>query len=164
MKLEKDAVTIVGFSTIFILILLIITPPTLRLMFGKDEVNNSDKVMVNLIQRLECNKKEDYDGYSLIKKVNTVYNGNSIDKITFNYNIEFSKAGLSVSDVYIYEYEMLKQIPGAIINSSQNSFIIEFDYDKADYEYNEFLNKYSKDISSQKSYYEGIGYTCSVVK
>lgn len=165
MKLEKDAVTIVGFSIIVILILLIVTPPILRLMFGKDDTsNNSNKMLSTTIERLECEKKEETDEYSLITNINTIYEGSSINKITFTYNVELKKVGLSSSDIYISEFERLKQTSNAKVTTNVNSFIIELDYSKNNYIYDEFLNKYSRDISTQRSFYANSGYTCNVVR
>lgn len=164
MKLEKDAVTIGGFIIIFLLILLIIMPPVLRLMFGKDDNNNSKNMESTTISKLECHKKEENNNYSISKKINTIYNGNAINKITFNYEVTFKNEGITLADVYIYEYEMLKTTPNANVSSSVNSHVVELDFTNNNYGYDEFLNKYSRDISSEKSYYESNDYICSVVR
>ena len=164
MKLEKDAVTIGGFIIIFLLILLIIMPPVLRLMFGRDDVSNSNNMLSTTITRLECVKKEDNINYSLDRKITTIYKGNDIEKITFNYNVTFKNSGISMSDIYIYEYEMLKTTTNASVSSSTNSYMVELDYSKNSYSYDEFISKYSKDITNQKNYYINNGYTCNVVR
>ena len=164
MKLEKDAVTIVGFSIIFILILLIITPPVLRLMFGKDEVNNSNNMLIKTVERLECGKKEENEKYNLITNINTIYEGNSINKITFTYNVELKQTGLSTTDIYISEFERLRQTFNALVTTNINSFSVQLDYSKNNYKYDEFLSKYSKDLSNQKLYYTSNGYICNVVR
>lgn len=165
MKLEKDAVTICGFVVIFILLILIIAPPVLRLLFGSEKVNNSNSLLSDVYERLECSKKESYGSYNLNRQVNTVYKNNDVSKITFLYNVDFiNNVNGNLSGVYIDEYAILKQVSNAVVIESEKGFSVELDYEKYNYKYDQFLSKYNNDISSQKDYYVSNGYICNIVK
>lgn len=165
MKLEKDAVTICGFVAIFMLILLIIAPPVLRGLFGTDEMNNSNAMLSNVYQKMECVKTENYTVYNLKRSITTLYKNNEVNKITFLYDVTFLTSDFNnLGSVYIDEYSILKQVTNARVVERSNGFTVELDYEKYDYKYDQFLSKYSNNITSQKQYYSNKGYTCSIVK
>ena len=161
MKLEKDAVTIMGFAGIFILLILIFVPPLMRFLFN-DDVSNLDSQAV--AERLSCEKIEKLDTYDITTTIDTVYKDKEINKITFNYNVVFTKAGVSDSEVYIENFEMLKQITNAEVNKDINNYTVVFDYTKYKFSNNSFLSKYSSSMSEQKIFYSNNGYKCNVLK
>lgn len=166
MKLEKDGVTICGFVAIFILIVLIIAPPVLRGFFGSDEVNNSNTLLADVYEKMECKKLENYTTYNLDRVITTLYKNNEVNKITFSYNVSFltNAATNNLTSIYIDEYSMLSQVTNASVIEKNDGFMVELDYEKYDYKYDQFLNKYSNNITSQKQYYTNIGYTCNIIK
>lgn len=167
MKLEKDAVTICGFVAIFMLLILIIAPPVLRVLFGSENMNGSDTLMVDVYEKMVCSKIENHTTYNLNRTITTIYKNNEVSKLTFLYEVAFVNQNSNynnLSNVYIDEYSILKQVSNASVIEGTNSFTVELDYEKNDYNYDQFLSKYSNNINSQKQYYTNNGYTCSVVK
>lgn len=167
MKLEKDAVTVCGFVAIFMLLILIIAPPLLRVLFGSENMNNSNSLLSDVYERLECVKKENYTSYNLNRTITTVYKNNEVSKLTFLYEVLFLNNNSNynnLANIYIDEYSILKQVSNASVIEGNNSFTVELDYVKNAYKYDQFLSKYSASINEQREYYVNNGYICNVIK
>lgn len=160
MKLEKDAVTVLGFIGIFLLLVLIFVPPLFRFLFN-DDVTGANTIVV---ERLSCEKTEKFDNYDMTTVIDTVYTNKKVSKITFNYNVVFTKSGVSGSDVYIENYEMLKQITNAEVKDEFNNYKVIFDFTKHNFSNNSFLSKYNSSMSEQKIFYSNNGFKCNVLK
>lgn len=166
MKLEKDTVTICGFVAIFVLVLLIVAPPVLRGFLGTEDSGNSNALLSSVYERLECEKLENYTVYNLNRKITTIYKNNEVNNILFLYDVAFltNDSDISLSDVYIDEYSILKQVTNALVVEEDNQFKIELNYEKYNYRYDQFLNKYSNSVARQKQYYTNNGYECKIIK
>lgn len=168
MKLERDGVTICGFVIIFILILLILLPPFLRLMFGNEKLgDDTTKVKVeDKYENLSCNKEEQTTSYTLTKTISTVYKNNEINKLTFKYIVTPIKTTTSQTNlnITIPEYEILKQVPKARAIHNNNEYSVVIEYDKTDQITSEILSKYIKSSNEQKAYYTNEGYVCNIIK
>lgn len=161
MKLEKDAVTICGFIGIFILLLLIIAPPVLRVLFNNETVDNSNKVLADVYEKLVCNRQDNFSNYNLNRTVTTIYKNNKITKINFVYIVNNKS---NISNVYIDEYSILKQVYNAEVKEANNHYEVTLDYENNSYYDDEFLKKYSNGLSLQKEYYISNNYLCNMVK
>ena len=164
MNLEKDGVTITGFVIIFILILLIILPPVLRLMFGTKDQNNSKSMMADVYENLSCEKKENTTSYLLTTNISTLYKNNEATKLTFKYKIIPSTTNAITTGINIPEYEILKQIPKAKVVEGNNEYSVIIEYDKSNKTMGELLSKYVKSSNEQKTYYTKEGYICNIIK
>ena len=127
MKLEKDAVTICGFVAIFMLLILIIAPPVLRVLFGSENMNGSDTLMVDVYEKMVCSKIENHTTYNLNRTITTIYKNNEVSKLTSLYEVAFVNQNSNYNNLSDYNalLNILDKEDNELLNDTD---IVENDY------------------------------------
>ena len=182
MKREKSPILVV--TCMLFLLVFIIVPPVFRKYIPKQvDTTNTEKVK-NTIQILKCNKTFNDELYKVnsstkyiddkivsntirYQKIDNTQITNSDNNQNNNANadvvtIDEGTSGVTVNDEYNY-FSSLSDI-----NITSNSTLTTVVINKKSLESNSsettLKNYYQDSISSQKKFYENMGYTCNILE
>lgn len=182
MKREKSPILVV--ICMLFLLIFIIVPPVFRKYIPKQIDTNSTEKVKNTIKILKCNKTFSNEFYQVnsstkyvddkivsntirYQKIDSTQNNNSENNQNSNSNednvtLDDAASVVTVNDEYNY-FSSLSDI-----NITSNDSLTTVVINKKSLESNDsettLKNYYQDSISSQKKFYENMGYTCNILE
>lgn len=158
-----DAIDILCYVAIAILILIIVIPPVLRVIMPKEEVPVEPDKIVNLV----CEKRVEEDGYALQQSITNTYTNDKITSSVFVYEVngngvEESTNVPSIEEVS-EEFKSLIKIAGDNVQRNGNTATIRINYEDFENSKAAVLSNHQKPLNDQMNYYGENGFYCTTM-
>jgi len=159
---NADAIKLLCYLGIFVLLLFIILPPLFRFLFPvEEELTEEEREEQKM--NLYCIKTEDFDEYKLTTTINNQYTEGMINDSMFTYEIEILDEEFD-DDIKIEEYEELKKVNNVDFEEEENKYILKINYGKFDYSNEPLLEEHKKSMNEQMRIYSENNFECKLEK
>lgn len=143
----------IWYYLIVFFVIMIFIPPLLRFAIPKDESQTPVKTPTqSTIKRLTC---KDNDG---MYEITNNYSDGNLISLVFTSDIFNDESILENEDEMITYMKDLKLITNASLNDNR----LVFNFNNNNFSEVEQLQRFIRDIDTQKAYYEQLGLNCSV--
>lgn len=164
MKKEKSPVLVI--SCILLLSAFIILPPLFRYLVPKEINTKTKNAQTKKLQVLKCSKYFPEELY--LESINVKYRDGVIDTNTITYKkVEqipdgvAANSSIKVSD----EYNMFTSLKNIEINNNNDLITVIINQKLLDNNLeNTNLKNYFQDLTLEQTFYENMGYTCSILE